>query len=61
MPVYKLLWHPPFTNVVRPKALVDDGICRSTADDQLISYISDSNPTVLLKQSLNEFNIVCHS
>jgi hypothetical protein len=36
---------------------MDDGICRSTADVHLVGYISDSNPSVLLNQSMNPFNI----
>jgi len=56
--IYKLLWHPPCTNFVIPKILVIDGICRSTADVQLVSCISD--PAVLLNQSSNLFNIIQH-
>jgi hypothetical protein len=32
---------------------MDDRIYRSTADVQCISYISDSNPSVLLNQRIN--------
>jgi hypothetical protein len=39
---------------------VDDGICVSTADVQLIDCISDSNLSVVLNQSINLFNILCH-
>jgi len=58
--ICKLLWHPPCTNYVIPKALTDDRICRSTADVQLVSCISDSNPSVLLNWSMNSFNILHH-
>jgi hypothetical protein len=34
---------------------VDDGLCRSTADVQLFNYISNSNPSILLNQSINLF------
>jgi len=43
--ICKLLWHPPCTTFVIPKVLVDDGIYRSTADIQLVRYISESNPS----------------
>jgi len=55
--ICKLLWYPPCTNFVIPEVLAGDG---STADVQLVGYISDSNPSVLLNQSINSFNIVCH-
>jgi len=55
-----LLWHPPCTNSVILKVLVDDGICGSTPDVQLVRCISDSNPSVLLNQGINSFNTVCH-
>jgi hypothetical protein len=41
--IRKLLWHPPHINSVTPKVFVDDGICRSIADVQLVVYVSDSN------------------
>jgi len=41
--ICKLPLLPPCTNFVIPGVLVNDGICSSTADVQLISYISDSN------------------
>jgi hypothetical protein len=59
--ICKLLWHPPCTNFVISKVLEDDGICRSTADVQLVGCISDSNQSVLLNQSINSFNTVRHS
>jgi hypothetical protein len=57
----KVLWYAPCTNFVTPEVLVDDGICRSTADVQLIGSINDSNPSVLLNQSINSFKIVRRS
>jgi len=57
----KLLWHLSCTKFVISVGLVDDKICRSTADVQLVGYISDSNPSVLLKQRMNSFNIVRRS
>jgi len=39
---------------------MNDGICRSTAYVQLVGYIIDSNPFVLLNQSINLFNNACH-
>jgi len=59
--IYKVLWYAPCTNFVTSEALVDDGICRSTADVQLFICISDSNPSVLLNQSINSFKIVRRS
>jgi len=56
--ICKLFWHPPCTNFVIPEVLMDDGICRSTAAVQLVSYICDSNLSVLLNHS-NLFNTVC--
>jgi len=56
--ICKLLWHLPSTNFVIPKALMDDRVCRSTADVQLVSCISDSNLFVFLNQSINSFNTV---
>jgi len=41
--ICKLLWHPPYRNYVIPEVFVDDGICISIADVQLVYYISDSN------------------
>jgi hypothetical protein len=38
----------------------NDGICRSTADVQLVSYVGDCNLSLLLNQSINSFNTVCH-
>jgi hypothetical protein len=35
-----------------PKVLVDDGICRSTADVQFVGYISDSNLSVSWTKAL---------
>jgi len=58
--ICKLLWHWPCTHFVIPEVLVDDGICVSTADVQLIDCISDSNLSVVLNQSINLFNILCH-
>jgi len=40
---------------------LDDGIRRFTADVQLVGYITDSNPSLLLNQNINSFNIVHHS
>jgi len=51
--VSKLLWHLLYTNFVVPEVLMDDRICRSTADVQLVSCISDSNLCILLNQSIN--------
>jgi len=48
--IYNLLWHSPYTNFVIPNVLVDDGICISTVDVQLVGYISGSNPSVLLNR-----------
>jgi hypothetical protein len=47
-----LIWHPPCTNFVMPKALIDDAICRPTADVHLTTSISDSNLSVLLTRAL---------
>jgi len=40
------------------EVLADDGMCKSTADVQLVSYVSDSNLSVLLKQTITLFNTV---
>jgi len=56
-----LLWHPPCTKFVIPKVLMDEGICRSTADVQLVGYISDNNLSVHLTQSINSDYDVYHS
>jgi hypothetical protein len=56
--ICKLLWHQPCTNSVMSEVLMDYGICKSTADVQLFSYINDSNLSVLLNQNINLFNIV---
>jgi hypothetical protein len=53
--ICKLLWHPTCT-----KVHVEDGICRSTADVQLVSYINNSNPYVSLNQSIASLKTVCH-
>jgi len=42
-------------------AVIDDGIYRSTVGVQLVGYISDSDPSVLLVQSINSFNTVHRS
>jgi len=60
MLIHELLWHSSCTNIVIPKILMDNRICRSTADVQLFSCITDSNTSVLLNQSINSLNIVCH-
>lgn len=39
--ICKLLWHAPCTNFAAPRVVMDDGICMSIADVQLLSYISD--------------------
>jgi hypothetical protein len=39
--IFKLLWHTPCANFAVPKVVMDDGICISIADVQLLSYISD--------------------
>jgi len=57
--ICKLLWHPPYTNSVIPKVFMDDGICTSTADAQLVKCVSESNLSVLLNQSINSFSTVC--
>jgi hypothetical protein len=54
--ICKLLWYPSCTNFVIPEVLVDDGICRSTADVILVGYISDSNLSILSNQSINSFS-----
>jgi hypothetical protein len=59
VPMCLLLLHPPCTNFVIPKVLVDDGICISTADVQL-SYPSDNNLSSQTR-TFNLFNIVCYS
>jgi hypothetical protein len=38
---------------------MDDEICRSAADVQLVSCISDSNPSILLNHSINSFKVCC--
>jgi hypothetical protein len=58
--ICKLLWHQSCTNFVIPEVLMDDGICRSTADVQLVCYISASDLSVLSNQSINSFNTVHH-
>lgn len=50
--ICKLLWHPPGTNFVIPEVLMDNAICRFTADAQLVGHISDSNSAVLLNRAL---------
>jgi hypothetical protein len=40
--ICKLLWHAPCTDFAVPKVVMDDGICISIADVQLLSYISDT-------------------
>jgi hypothetical protein len=52
-------FHLPCTNFVIPEVVVYGGICRSTADVQLVGFISDSNQSVLLNQSISSSNIVC--
>jgi hypothetical protein len=61
--ICKPLLHPPCTYLEIPEVLVlvDDRICRSTADVQLVGYINSSNPSVLLKRCINSFNIVRRS
>jgi hypothetical protein len=39
---------------------MDNGICRSMADVQLISYISNNNLSVPLTQNINLLSIVHH-
>jgi len=51
--------HP--AQILIPVVLVDDWICRSTADVQLVDYNSHSNLSVLLNQSTNSFNTAHHS
>jgi hypothetical protein len=36
---------------------MDDGMCRSTCDIQLIDCISDTYPSVLLNQNIKSFSI----
>jgi len=43
------------------KVHADDGKCRTTAHVQLVSYVSDSYPSVLLNQCINLFSTVHHS
>jgi len=51
--ICKLFWHPPNTNFVIPEFLVGDRTRRFTADVQLVSYISDSNPLSSWIRTLN--------
>jgi len=56
--ISKLLWHLPCTNFLVPEVLVGDGVCRSISE--LVNYISDRNPSVLLNHCINLFSIVYH-
>jgi hypothetical protein len=51
--VAQILWHP--------KDMVDDETCTSTADVQLLSYICDNNPSILLNHCIILLKIVHHS
>jgi len=52
---------PTLHKFLIPEVLLDYGIRRPTAHVQLFGYVSDSNPSVLLDQSINSSNIVRRS
>jgi len=53
--------HVLIRGLLPPEVLVDDGVCRYTADVTLVGYICDINSSVLLNHSTNSFNIVRRS